>query len=423
MDCNCGPLTKDDYLELWRGVLPSSYTDPIEQSGDGRGFDIPSLQGAIFAHFAENMEVTQQAYFLRRYSGASRAHAGGARKAQGFLSITRAAPTVGGITITAGTIVIATAIDSFGDELQVGRYLVTADTVLSEGNGTAVPLPVVAEYAGYAGNVPAGFSFAFDERGRKSVPSVITSVSKVTELPNPQQAADSFDASMVGRYVRFVGTIGSLNGSMPRKITSFIAGTENSIDFSPPLNDAGDIGTNVVIEVEEYEDFGISIEQPTALEGGVSASLDAIGVDRGRGRIDTETDEEYREYLANLPDTVSPAAINRILESILLPCGIPFDLAETRDIEGLMGCTWDVHPFDFGQLAPLDKLTGSEYVGQGGVYLNESSFTRFFVISVGCAVIDSTPEVGLPCINRAWHAVNDKRAAGVGFLIIKDCSL
>lgn len=444
----CEPLTKEQFLDLWRRVMPLSYTAPITEEADGRGLDVPCLQARIWELFCENLEVSQQAYYLLPHSTQTRPESQGQQKAMGFVYVQRAAPVLGDIVIPQGTVFEARVTDSFGSDLLVGRYVSSSEVILPEGDGAQILIPIEAEFPGYAGNIPAGWISSFGAQGRLETPAEITATNAATQILNPVEENDRWSPEIVGRSARLVGPLVSENAALPRQIVSFTDSDPQVITFDPPLDDAADVGASVVVEVEELEDFGITVEQPEAITGGVGGTLDAIATDRNQGRVPGETDDELRFRLSELADTISPKAIERILDCVLTPCGIRFSISETGDIEGLMGFTWDLHPYDFGQVAPISKPPGSEYVGQGGVYLDESMLTRFFVITVSCPegmalglAYDDGPfpnawdfqfyDGGLAqnfdqynnCIARAWEAVNAARAAGVGFIIIQDCNL
>lgn len=445
----CEPLSKEQFIELWRRILPRSYTAPIQEERSGRGMDVPCLQARIWELYCENLEISQQAYYLLPHSTQTRSESEGARKSTGVIFLQRSAPVLGDITIQVGTVFEARVTDSFGESLLVGRYLSTAEVILPEGDGQPILVPVEAEFPGYAGNIVAGLITSAAPQARFETPATITAVNTAQQIIDPTTVNDKWRPSVVGRLARLVGPLVSENANIPRRITSFTDGSPQQVTFSPALDNAADIGVDVVVEIEELADFGISVTQPQPITGGVGGTLDAIATDRNQGRVPGETDDELRDRLSVLEDTISPAAIERTLDCILTPCGIRFNLAETREVEGLMGFTWDLHPYDFGDSIPISKTVGSEYVGQGGVWLDRSMYRRFFLISVSCPELqpfgltyDDGPfpnawdedqpydggeidplDVYNTCIARAWAAVNAARAAGVGFVIIQDCNL
>lgn len=78
-----------------------------------------------------------------------------------------------------------------------------------------------------------------------------------------------------------------------------------------------------------YAEPTIQVRQTGPVTLGQTAALDSIGADRRIDRNAGESDDVYRERIRKLPDTVSPAAIKRQLDSIFLPIGLSYDLIET----------------------------------------------------------------------------------------------
>lgn len=63
-----------------------------------------------------------------------------------------------------------------------------------------------------------------------------------------------------------------------------------------------------------YFDASLKVRQVTAIAGGSSPMLDGLGYDRGVTRMVGETDAAYRSRMMTLPDTVTPAAMQRIID-------------------------------------------------------------------------------------------------------------
>lgn len=446
----CNPLTKDDFLDLWSRVLPGTYTAPIKGERGGRGMDVPCLQARIWELYCEHLEISTQAYYLLPHSTQTRPESAGQQKASGLIYLQRAAPVNGDMVIPAGTVFEARVTDSYGASLLIGRYLSTMPVLLPDGDGSPILVPVEAEFPGYAGNIDAGLITNAEPQGRSEVSAVVTTVGTALQVIDPTGITDSWNPEVLGRQARLVGPLVSENANLPRRITAFADSNPQTIGFLPALSSAADVGVQIVVEIEELSDFGITVTQPDPITGGTGGTLDAIATDRGQGRVAGETDDELRFRLSELADTISPNAIRRVLDCILKPCGIRFTMTETGDVQGLMGFTWDLHPYDFGQVAPIGKTAGSQYVGQGGVWLDETMYSRFFLISVSCP--DAPDAQGLAyddgpfpnawdhqfydgdaaelidsnytrCIAQAWEAVNAARAAGVGFIIVQNCNL
>lgn len=442
----CEPLQLCDFIQLWRRSLPRSYTTPIEEEASGRGFDVPHAQARIWAEFCEELEVSQQAYFLKPHSIQTRPHSTGPIKSTGEVEVTRAAPTEGDIVLFQGQSLDAQFLDSVGNELLIGRFLVSEETTIPEGSNGPFTVPVEAQFAGFAGNVPAETVTQFTPQGRFTVFSDLTATNRALHTPSVLGAQDRFiGEDVINRYVRLVDDPGSPlvseNARIPRRVTGiFESGGNTGIVFEPALDNAADVGKPVAVELEEMEDLGLTVINPSPILGGSGDTLGAIGADRNQGRIETESDEDYRNRLCALDDTISPGAIKRILDRLLSPKNIDWSLKEPGDFNSLSGFILDFHPFDYGQLQPI----GNGNLGQGAVLLDESTYVRFFIICVsntrvenaGAAYDQPINILNAPaaysqffydgtdfgfdqCILEVWEAINAARAAGVGFIIIR----
>lgn len=443
----CEPLGKEDFLQLWKEILPSSYAGPIESERGGRGMDVPCLQAAIWAAFLEGVEVSWQSYYVREHSEQTRPPASGSRKATGSVLVHRAAPAQGDITIPAGTLFAAWITNSFGARVQIGTYAATEAVRLLDGQ-TMISVPVESLVPGWATNIESGLIDSFVPQGRLQVSAQVIAQNAAARVPAP--ANDTFGDEVIGRLVRLSGPLVSPDLAVPRRVVSVTTGGgPNLIVFDPPLGNPADVGVMVQVEIEEFEDFGLTVTQPAPITGGATAALDAAAVDRALLRSQGEDDASLRERFGELADTVSPAALIRKLDCILGPCGIRWTFSETRDVETLAGFILDVHPLDYGQITPISKLPGSQYVGQRGVLMDRSTATRFFLVTVsmpdvagfGLAFDDGPypnaldgpqPLDGqlvaqdgsyIDCIARAYAELDGARAAGVGFVIVQDPNL
>ncbi len=438
------PYTKDEYLELWRQVLPKFYTDPIEAEGDGRGFDIPSLQAAIFERFERAANITQQAYFLRPHSIQTEEIARGAAKARGSVLVSRLSAALGSLIIPAGTPFEAEQIDSYGQAVSLGIYRSLSDVTLASGALGPVSVTVEASYPGHSGNLEfPGQIVRFAPLGRATVKVVALSSSLIARSVGVTEESnwDVFTAQHRLRYLRLVQLDQPLvSTSEPRRVVSF---EDAGIRVFPSLSSA-DIGKTFQVEIEEWADLGLTVAQPQPITGGRSDSIGAVATDRNVGRAPGETDDQLADRLVYLEDTISPAAIERTVGAILDPYGIGWCLKEASDVDTLIGFIWDVHPFDFGGLQRVEKLPGSELIGQGAVWLSAETTRRFFIICVDrsglgdfgfgfdvtlsamtnawdVGAYDGKPVGWWTAVGRVWEAVNSARAAGVGFQVLTDC--
>jgi len=88
-----------------------------------------------------------------------------------------------------------------------------------------------------------------------------------------------------------------------------------------------------------FGDTSIVAEQLDDAEGGVTGMLDLHAEDRGMPRFPGESDAQLRSRIRQLPDTTTPAAINRFLSSIFSPLGLPY---------------WVFEPFEQGVAGVVD---------------------------------------------------------------------
>lgn len=456
------PCTQSSYLALWRTITPASYNAPIEEETEGAAFDVPSMFGRIFERVEDAANTSQQAYYLKPHSTQTGPSASGPRRAVGTVRIARPAPSDYALLLPSGTRIQAVyRPGSFGSDVIVVEYRLTADATLAPGV-LAADVQVEADLPGYDGNLGLGLaelSFV------PASPLTFTgTLGATTATPAPVQGlpSDRLTLADVGRYVRFSAPVPlpALTGptaTTPRRITAI--GPTGIIAFEPAV-DAVDVGKVTQVEVEEFSDLGVTLEQLTDFAGGVPGTLDAIAVDRGTGRLLGESDKQLCDRLQELADIVSPAAISRITSRVLTPLGIPFAIKETRDPEGLGGFVFGAEapgsvgsPFDFGGLTLVPRLPGSQFPTQGAVFLSEGAYRRYFVICVGFAPLgdfglffDATsPYAGdanafdaqVPggnfydgsaagfddVISRLYDEINRARAAGIGFAIVRDPNL
>lgn len=78
-----------------------------------------------------------------------------------------------------------------------------------------------------------------------------------------------------------------------------------------------------------FLDATIQVRQILDASGGAAPMLDGLGADRNLPRQPGETDSAYRYRIRQLPDVVSPDAINRQVHAILDPIHETFDYIET----------------------------------------------------------------------------------------------
>lgn len=419
-------MTLDDFLTLWRRIYPSSYTRGIETEAGGQGLDVYAQQAAQFARAAEAIDVSTQAYYLRSHSIQTAPPAGGALRALVDVAIARAPIASGTLTLIAGTEVRAVLQAANGTLVDGPTFRLLTPVTWAAGEASTKSTTVEAVRVGYQGNIIAGTLVAFVLRGRATVENVtIGAGNALTDSGVP----DRFTAGMIGQYVRIPAL-----GTTPRQITDvtqLLATTTITVDGA-----ALPIGSGYTVEVEEFEDLGLTLSNAAPGHDGRHGWLDAIGDERRVGRRAGESDEAYRARLQQLDDNISPNAIRRIAEGILSPLAIPFVLMETRDPGVFPGFRFDIDALDNGGFSD-------------GIFLVDlESSVRFFIIRVGLSdagdfgafydvtngpamntnawdvmFLDGYAVGFVGTLARLWDAVNNARLAGVHFQIVVDPTL
>lgn len=419
------PWDPADFLDLWRRLYPRAYTRPIEDESEGEGLDPVAAFAAIWARVDRAVDYTLQRYYLKPHTLQTGDPAAGLGVAAGTLTLGRVAPVNFAIELVAGTLLQAFFTDTFGTVREGATYRVTAALTMPSGSVGPFSLEVEAVSGGFSGNVGAGAIQAFVAQSVAEIDDATIEVGLLS-VTNAG-ARDGFLDSHVGRYFVFDTTTPiSVDRETPRRIVS-IGGQTVTVDAAYAA-----VGVPAAGRVLAFNDLGITIEQPDALTGGRDGWLDAIGEERRIFRRSGETDDAYRDRICELPDTISPGAINRIARRILDPLGIKFELKETRDVSTWPGFIYDESPYDVG--TPFDGYVGG------------CELTTSFVICVG---LGGQGEFGAPYdatnppLPNAWDVmaydgfavqyaatlgalydqVNAARAAGVCFDIVLDLAL
>ncbi|MGB0971333.1 MAG: baseplate J/gp47 family protein, partial [Mycobacterium sp.] len=188
----------------------------------------------------------------------------GAVKATGTVKVTWTAGATNAQGLQAGQILCATR---WGV-----RYALTESLAVGggAGAGTNTTVGVVAEYAGFEGNVEAEFI------DQLALPSGVDPVSQIDWIPSTTTAGrDEFVASVAAGEITVIGV--------------------------------------------------------TAPSGGRLGTLDLIGKGRGKPRSDGEADADYRKRIRALPGGVTPNAILSAVNDYLRPYGVVATLWEPWD--------------------------------------------------------------------------------------------
>jgi len=88
----------------------------------------------------------------------------------------------------------------------------------------------------------------------------------------------------------------------------------------------GEIDTiTVLIEDPPLQEPAIKVRQITDFSGGRSAQLDLLALQEGLSRRTRESDESLSYRIRNLPDSITPAAIERQVQTLIEPYGLRYE--------------------------------------------------------------------------------------------------
>lgn len=102
---------------------------------------------------------------------------------------------------------------------------------------------------------------------------------------------------------------------------------------------------SVILLLEEdpiLADTTLTVSQVDGTAGGQPGALDQLGLDRGIKRLPGESDDHYRLRVRALPDTVSPVAVQRVVDQYLDPFDTVAQFIETW--QASYQTCWDCPP-------------------------------------------------------------------------------
>jgi hypothetical protein len=191
------------------------------------------------------------------------------------------------------------------------RYEATADVEFAVGVNLADNIPIRAELSGFDGNVQPG------DIGRWALPTGGNRKAEIDWLDGVTESAKD----------------------------TFLAEVDLGFDF----RQIGEISGGAWVEGKGGGD--------PWLGGGALATLDLLGSERGLPRLEGETDIAYRRRIRTLPDVLTPAAIERVVEAYLEGTGATFEFLE---------------PWEYGFAFGADPEGA---FGSGGPFVGFPSFT------------------------------------------------
>lgn len=193
----------------------------------------------------------------------------------------------------------------------------------------------------------------------------------------------------------------------------------------------------------DWKDLRFTLTRIEAFSGGRDDTLGMLGEERGTSKQTGESDDDYRERIANLADVVTPNAINRAINRILNPYlfrGIAQDAQ--NGMTGLFLDAFDAVDFySPGDIFPTDpcKLLYTDAMAYGGFevlvpYLTDGEWgcacddgpiiylepeQVFLGPAADCCFLDGGPVSADATYSALWQTINDIKLFGVDFIMIR----
>ncbi len=368
--------TPADLEDTFRKSSDPNYAADLEDVDGGVGWDTVAADAEMIGRTSSAVRRNTQAYYLLPSSTQSDEPASGAVRASGTIQLTRTAAASSELRIAAGKALAHSSLDSVGAPAQLQDFGLAEEAVFPIGSLGPISVQAIATRAGNQGNLPAATFDRMADEGRASVTCTVAADGvTLTDTGIP----DVFWEGLIGRYLRVASGVDT--GAI-RRVTAFSQAVVGAALIGTVVVDAALTPGTIVAYVLEWSDFGVTVVQPDAFVNGRHGTLDAIGRERMVGRAPGEPDLDYAYRINELPDVVSPNAIDRICARILTPYEIPYRVLETRvDVPGFI---LDLAPLDIGGFCdPLEPWYGS-------LLLTLNATKRFFVVLVG-----TNPSLGM----------------------------
>jgi hypothetical protein len=246
-----GPLTREDFEQIWKSVTDPEYSRSFIERGEGEGYEAHTQAMQQLERVSVGVDRTTQAMYVRPWSGQTAEPASGGRFATVTLEFSRTALFVQAVIIPAGTQVeeLATDFGELGGEpvLTGRRYLLTDMAGFIP--GTPGPVQVVARAdrfgEGYDNPLPGTLTrivqggAGLGNTGASVVPGPVSH--DLVLAPEP----DVITHQQIGQYVLF--TAGKNEGQI-RLITG----------VTPPAPDAEDGGSAQLAAMQVFRISGLA---------------------------------------------------------------------------------------------------------------------------------------------------------------------
>lgn len=219
-------------------------------------------------------------------------------------------------------------------------------------------------------------------------------------------------------------------------VTGAESGATATIDFILQSSDLAAEAITAVWKVLDWKlDLGFTVTNTAQPSDGKAAMLDELGAGRRIARSPGETDDDYRQRVAKLPDTVAPNAILRAGNRILAPFGARICLREAGEPE-FPGFAYGLDAYDydfdlqpglqFNLLVSYEEMRAFFLVAVPPLNLGEFGFsydvgaTAAYDIPPFLVFYDGFPLTAAILYRNIFQAIDKKRAGGVGFDLVID---
>lgn len=254
-----GPLTQAELQKIWESTTDSSFWQPLEQAGEGNGFEAYTQAWAQFARVSQAIDVTTQAMFILPWSGQSNPSAAGPQNATVSLALSRTGHVDQMLILSAGTFVDEQVTDWGVDPVvkTTGRrYALNQDVTFEPGSQGPLTVTATAERPGYGYNNPQPATLTVIEQpgtgyynGQATVrgvnypaPIAITQNARARVFVDALNQADAFLPQHVGQFIKF--TAGANAGTIAR----IIAWLPPNLQANPPTGGSVELELTQAIE-------------------------------------------------------------------------------------------------------------------------------------------------------------------------------
>lgn len=324
-------LEQQDFLDMYDRLFPDSWIVPIKSIGPG--YELLQGYGAVGARISAAVaNLASDVQFLTAQGGAF---------ATGVVQLSRPAIPTTGATVPGQTGSNASIVTG----ASAGNIRITGLTNMSAASvGRFLQITATANIANTGGFLIAQFN-------NPTSVDVVNATGVVPDSANGsiEWAEQDFTVTVKAGTIVTASDIGAAFATLQDQIFIWSdLGPFNvpvqAVAFGYEYNVSGALTTagnefifgeidtvTTLVEDPALGDTSIQVTNAAPTTGGRDAALDALGFDRGMPRNPGEADTPYRNRIRQLPDTVSPNAIQRTVDAVMRPIHASYEIIETWD--------------------------------------------------------------------------------------------